>query len=141
MLPSVIVGLLSLPLAAGFVLPPSRGGVLRPLRNPRSTSTPTFSSSATSTETPSQNESSSSASRFDSFDYLQHWYAVSWVDDLKPGVPEKITLFDVDYAVVHDGKGKVMAFFDTCPHRQAALSEGRLTSTGYLQCAYHGVSL
>lgn len=27
---------------------------------------------------------------------------------------------------------------DRCPHRAAALSEGRMTSSGYLQCAYHG---
>jgi phenylpropionate dioxygenase-like ring-hydroxylating dioxygenase large terminal subunit len=27
---------------------------------------------------------------------------------------------------------------DRCPHRAAALSEGRMTAAGHLQCAYHG---
>ena len=31
-----------------------------------------------------------------------------------------------------------MAMKDQCPHRLAALSEGRLTASGDLQCAYHG---
>ena len=37
------------------------------------------------------------------------------------------------------GKGPV-ALLDRCPHRAAALSEGRMTSSGDLQCAYHGES-
>ena len=107
----------------------------------RQLSSRTFSTATTSGQDISpEKKTSGSASRWDSFDYLQHWYAVSWIDDLKPGIPEKIMLFDVDYAVVHDGKSNIMAFLDQCPHRQAALSEGRLTSTGYLQCAYHGWS-
>ena len=36
------------------------------------------------------------------------------------------------------GKGPI-ALIDRCPHRAAALSEGRMTSSGNLQCAYHGV--
>jgi nitrite reductase/ring-hydroxylating ferredoxin subunit len=94
---------------------------------------------------------STNTHRWDSFDYLQHWYAVSWVDDIIPNRPEKITLFDVDYAVVVtknsdqkntiDTTTTVMAFIDQCPHRKAALSEGRVTNNGkYLQCAYHGWS-
>lgn len=31
-----------------------------------------------------------------------------------------------------------MAMRDACPHRGAALSEGRMTAGGHLQCAYHG---
>ena len=34
------------------------------------------------------------------------------------------------------GKGPV-ALLDRCPHRGAALSEGRMTALGSLQCAYH----
>ena len=30
-----------------------------------------------------------------------------------------------------------MALLDRCPHRGAALSEGRMTALGSLQCAYH----
>lgn len=117
--------------------------IREPCRQHRTTLTSTTSSSlSSSSSSPVNIEQTrpSGSSRWDSFDYYRHWYPVSWVDDLKPGIPEKMTLFDVDYAVAHDGKGKVMAFVDKCPHRQAALSEGRLTSTGYLQCAYHGWS-
>ena len=35
------------------------------------------------------------------------------------------------------GQGPV-AMLDRCPHRAAALSEGRMTAAGNLQCAYHG---
>jgi len=37
---------------------------------------------------------------------------------------------------VRAGKGPV-AMLDRCPHRGAALSEGRMTAPGNLQCAYH----
>ena len=30
-----------------------------------------------------------------------------------------------------------VALLDRCPHRGAALSEGRMTALGSLQCAYH----
>lgn len=30
-----------------------------------------------------------------------------------------------------------MALLDHCPHRGAALSQGRMTALGNLQCAYH----
>ena len=30
-----------------------------------------------------------------------------------------------------------MALLDRCPHRGAALSQGRMTALGNLQCAYH----
>ena len=42
--------------------------------------------------------------------------------------PTKITLFDVDYVVVRRSGGREpIAMLDKCPHRGAALSEGRLT--------------
>jgi phenylpropionate dioxygenase-like ring-hydroxylating dioxygenase large terminal subunit len=37
------------------------------------------------------------------------------------------------------GQGPV-AMLDRCPHRAAALSEGRMTAGGNLQCAYHGAA-
>lgn len=33
---------------------------------------------------------------------------------------------------------ETLAYVDRCPHRAAALSEGRMTASGHLQCAYHG---
>ena len=110
---------------------------VRPLKTQLATASVSTLNDTTTQSTP---QKSTGHSKWDNFDYLAHWYPVSWIDDVPAGIPQKMTLFDVDYAVVQDGKGKVMAFRDACPHRQAALSEGRLTSTGYLMCAYHGWS-
>jgi phenylpropionate dioxygenase-like ring-hydroxylating dioxygenase large terminal subunit len=57
-----------------------------------------------------------------------------------------VTVFDVDYVVAkttstsNGETEEVTALEDRCPHKAAALSEGRLTSTGHFQCAYHGWS-
>lgn len=80
---------------------------------------------------------------WDTFDYLQHWYPVSWVCDLRPNQPTKVSLFDVDYVIAVDDNSmntKITALRDQCPHKGAALSEGRITASGFLQCAYHGWS-
>jgi nitrite reductase/ring-hydroxylating ferredoxin subunit len=37
-----------------------------------------------------------------------------------------------------DTKGDVHALIDRCAHRRAALSLGRVTASGQIQCAYHG---
>lgn len=84
-------------------------------------------------------------SRWDSFDYERQWYPMVWLRDLPVGIPTQVTLFDVNYVVVrHDENAPnnttITVMLDRCPHKQAALSEGRLTETGYLQCAYHGWS-
>ena len=97
---------------------------------------------STASSTPSLARSRS-ASRWDSFDYMQHWYPVSWVCDLPLNKPAQVSLFDVNYAVAvkRDGKNSTLsaiALEDRCPHKAAALSEGRITSSGLLQCAYHG---
>jgi len=85
----------------------------------------------------------SARSSFDKFDYKSHWYPVIWACDLKASRPTKVTLFDVDYAVAKvEGSGsedeEVVAMVDSCPHKAASLSEGRITSSGSFQCAYHG---
>ena len=65
---------------------------------------------------------------------------VAWTRDLPVDAVTKVTLFDVDYCVVNRGEREPLALEDKCPHRLAALSEGRLTAQGYVQCAYHGWS-
>ena len=37
-----------------------------------------------------------------------------------------------------DGNNAWQAFLDVCPHRLVPLSEGRITDSKELQCAYHG---
>lgn len=82
----------------------------------------------------------SSAPDYSNFDWHDHWYPVAWTRDLPVNAVTKVTLFDVDYCVVNRGEQEPLALEDKCPHRLAALSEGRLTAQGYVQCAYHGWS-
>jgi phenylpropionate dioxygenase-like ring-hydroxylating dioxygenase large terminal subunit len=83
---------------------------------------------------------SPSDSSFRNFDFKAHWYPVVWKSDLPLNKPTRVTLFDVDYVVARTDEVTVMAMVDKCPHKLAALSEGRITSNGYFQCAYHGWS-
>ncbi|GMI12619.1 hypothetical protein TrRE_jg4521 [Triparma retinervis] len=85
-------------------------------------------------------ESTTNTPNYSNFDWHDHWYPVGWMRDLPVNTITKITLFDVDYCVVNRGEQDPLALEDKCPHRLAALSEGRLTAQGYVQCAYHGWS-
>ena len=85
-------------------------------------------------------ETTSGAPDYSRFDWMDHWYPVAWTRDLPVDAVTKVTLFDVDYCVVNRGEREPLALEDKCPHRLAALSEGRLTAQGYVQCAYHGWS-
>jgi phenylpropionate dioxygenase-like ring-hydroxylating dioxygenase large terminal subunit len=82
-----------------------------------------------------------SSTNFANFNYLSHWYPVVWAKDAPMGVPTKVTLFDVDYVVSQLKDGSFVCMEDRCPHKSAALSEGRMTAAGYFQCAYHGWSM
>eukprot|EP00306_Pavlova_sp_CCMP459_P004721 CAMPEP_0185156176 /NCGR_PEP_ID=MMETSP1139-20130426/924_1 /TAXON_ID=298111 /ORGANISM="Pavlova sp., Strain CCMP459" /LENGTH=590 /DNA_ID=CAMNT_0027721137 /DNA_START=17 /DNA_END=1789 /DNA_ORIENTATION=- len=76
---------------------------------------------------------------YESFAWRDHWYPVAWAEDCERDRPFKTTLFDEDYAVVlPSGSRQPYALRDRCPHRLAALSEGRVTEQGWLQCSYHG---
>jgi len=77
------------------------------------------------------------------FDWLEHWYPVMWEADLLEGKPTKVTLFEEEYCLLRRPAalgGATMCLRNACPHRMAALSEGRMTAQGFLQCAYHGWS-
>jgi len=98
----------------------------------------------TDQEEPSSTSSTTTSNRstpsFENFDYEYHWYPVIWEEDLELDEPTKVTIFDVDYVVAKTQKGEVIAMKDYCTHKGAALSEGRITKSGYFQCAYHGWS-
>lgn len=109
------------------VLPSSTSRRYSSSSSSSSPTTPTNSNSTTSLSR------SSSPSRWDSFDYNQQWYPVYWECDVPVNAPTKVTLFDVDYVIAKDQYGNLTALVDQCPHKAAALSEGRMTSSGYLQ--------
>jgi phenylpropionate dioxygenase-like ring-hydroxylating dioxygenase large terminal subunit len=99
-----------------------------------STSTPTFQGEITAEET------KSGSSPFKDFDYNAHWYPVIWAHDLRLNEPTQVTVFDIDYAVAKISDTEVVGLLDVCPHKAAALSQGRMTASGNFQCAYHGWS-
>ncbi|KAL3941147.1 MAG: hypothetical protein SGARI_000697 [Bacillariaceae sp.] len=101
----------------------------------KSSATPSTTTTTTTTS------ASSSSSLFLNFDYTARWYPVIWARDLLDREPTKVTVFDVDYVVAKvAGEKEVMALEDRCPHKAAALSEGRITANNNFQCAYHGWS-
>jgi len=77
---------------------------------------------------------------FDTFDYNNQWYPVIWSQDLVLNEPTKVTVFDVDYVIAKISSDEVICLLDACPHKGAALSQGRVTTKGTFQCAYHGWS-
>ena len=105
----------------------------------RDSTTILFAESSTGT-TNSVPYSTGDKGSFASFNYNSYWYPVVWAEDLRLKKPTKITLFDVDYVVAKLSETEVICLKDRCPHKSAALSEGRITAAGKFQCAYHGWS-
>jgi nitrite reductase/ring-hydroxylating ferredoxin subunit len=104
---------------------------------PTSSSDDTNDASASVVHTTLESNPSSSG-LFENFDYNLRWYPVIWARDLLSNEPTKVTVFDIDYVVAKTTDTEVIALEDRCPHKAAALSEGRITETGNFQCAYHG---
>ncbi|CAH2070950.1 unnamed protein product, partial [Thlaspi arvense] len=73
------------------------------------------------------------------FDWYENWYPVMPICDLDKKVPHGKKVMGIDLVVWwerNEKQWKVMD--DTCPHRLAPLSDGRIDQWGRLQCAYHG---
>jgi phenylpropionate dioxygenase-like ring-hydroxylating dioxygenase large terminal subunit len=65
------------------------------------------------------------------------WYPACRSADLGR-TPLAVTLMDRPVALFRDGSGAVHALEDRCPHRNLALSLGRVHRDGTLECGYHG---
>ncbi|MFB2767726.1 Rieske 2Fe-2S domain-containing protein [Pelatocladus sp. BLCC-F211] len=74
------------------------------------------------------------------FNFFQHWYPLSPVEDLDPKRPTPITLLGLRLVIWKPHSSQTYrVFLDKCPHRLAPLSEGRIDEkTGNLMCSYHG---
>lgn len=75
----------------------------------------------------------------DSFELLEVWYPVSYIEDLDKSQLTRFTLLEQDIVLWWDKNEQTWrAFIDQCPHRLAPLSEGRINEYGQLECPYHG---
>ncbi|KAI3935959.1 hypothetical protein MKX01_021910 [Papaver californicum] len=73
------------------------------------------------------------------FDWFSHWYPIIPLCDLDKRVPHAKRVMGLDIVVWWDrNEDKWQVFDDSCPHRLAPLSEGRIDQWGRLQCVYHG---
>lgn len=67
---------------------------------------------------------------------LGHWYVAATSAELREK-PLARSLFGVPIALFRDGAGVARALLDRCPHRNVALSPGRVVN-GQIECPYHG---
>jgi phenylpropionate dioxygenase-like ring-hydroxylating dioxygenase large terminal subunit len=74
------------------------------------------------------------------FNFFQHWYPVSPIEDLDPQRPTPVTILGLRFVIWKPKSSETYrVFIDQCPHRLAPLSEGRIDDkTGNLMCSYHG---
>lgn len=74
------------------------------------------------------------------FNFFQNWYPLSPLEDLDAQRPTPVTVLGKQLVIWQSPAAKKYhVFLDQCPHRLAALSEGRIEEkTGNLMCSYHG---
>ncbi len=68
--------------------------------------------------------------------YINFWYAADWSHSLTDA-PKKVRMLGHDIVLFRDSAGKAHALSDTCIHRGAALSAGKVRGD-CLACPYHG---
>ena len=68
----------------------------------------------------------------------RQWYVAVWMDELQPGEPLSRTILGEPVLIWRSSDGVLSALADTCPHRWAPLSQGRVDDTG-VRCGYHGL--
>ncbi|XP_041992861.1 protochlorophyllide-dependent translocon component 52, chloroplastic-like [Salvia splendens] len=90
---------------------------------------------AISPTTPSTEEEIES----EKFEWYEQWYPVCAECDLDKRRPHAKKVIGIDLVVWWDRNENAWKVFeDSCPHRMAPLSEGRIDQWGRLQCVYHG---
>ncbi|CAK7339117.1 unnamed protein product [Dovyalis caffra] len=98
----------------------------------------TASSSPSSVSTEST-EPAKPENEGEKFDWYAQWYPVMPVCDLDKRVPHAKKVMGLDLVVWWDrNESQWKVFDDSCPHRLAPMSEGRIDQWGRLQCVYHG---
>ncbi|NER47226.1 MAG: Rieske 2Fe-2S domain-containing protein [Symploca sp. SIO1A3] len=72
------------------------------------------------------------------FSWTKQWYPVTPVSYLDTSEPTSITLLGKRLVLWREQEGKWIAMDDTCPHKLAQLSLGKITEQGTLMCRHHG---
>ncbi|KAL5720544.1 Protochlorophyllide-dependent translocon component 52 [Ranunculus cassubicifolius] len=109
--------------------------------NPKSLLSSKFrlNSSTISTPSISENLENDQEETTEKFDWYSHWYPIMPLCDLDKRVPHAKRVLGIDIVVWWDrNEESWQVFDDSCPHRLAPLSEGRIDQWGRLQCVYHG---
>ena len=72
--------------------------------------------------------------------YLHNaWYVAAWSDDLGDGGILGRMILKQPVVLYRNANGAVAALQDSCPHRFAPLSMGKIVAGDRLQCPYHGL--
>jgi len=67
------------------------------------------------------------------------WVPLASIFELDPDRPTKLEFLGQNYVTYRDNNGIWVVMDETCPHRLAPLSEGRIDrGKNILECAYHG---
>ncbi|KAK4371621.1 hypothetical protein RND71_011096 [Anisodus tanguticus] len=73
------------------------------------------------------------------FEWYAQWYPIMPISELDKRRPHGKKVVGIDVVVWWDKNEKEWRVMDdTCPHRLAPLSDGRIDQWGRLQCVYHG---
>ncbi len=67
----------------------------------------------------------------------EHWYPASLVRDMRRNQVKRQIIMGVPVLIWRNAAGESKGFVDICPHRQAQLSLGAVSSEG-ITCPYHG---
>lgn len=71
------------------------------------------------------------------FSWQNHWYPVTFVQDLFEDKPYSFSLYDEPLIIFRNSAGILVCLKNLCPHRAAKLSDGQIID-GKVECLYHG---
>lgn len=71
------------------------------------------------------------------FNWQNHWYPVTFAQDLFEDKPYSFSLYDEPLIIFRNSAGILVCLKNLCPHRAAKLSDGQIID-GKVECLYHG---
>ena len=84
-------------------------------------------------------EATTKTSFANEFKWQHEWYPLAFSKGTDKTVPHRLELFGEPLVLWWDHASEAWATMsDSCPHRMAPLSEGRIDESGQIECPYHG---